>query len=493
MSSPLTSLDWAVILAYMVGMLAVGAFVAQRVGSFNDFYLAGGRMTTPVLVCTLVATYYGLDVTFGSSETAFLEGMAAFFAYSAPFYVAYLATALLVAPRLKRLPVASLPEALGHFYGRPARLAGALASFVYSAPILSVAGMGIIGQAWLGWDPWLASAIGAGLALAYTVMGGLLADALTDTVQFTVMCVSVAIAAVFALARVGDPATLGTILGSEALAPLGTLSMWELAVFAGVALTPLVEPAFYQRTFAAVSSRQVVRALLLGVVLWIAYDWLIVYLGLTGRGMVAQGDLPAGLDESAVVLHVMAALLPPGLLGLFAAGCLASAMSTIDSYTLIAAGNLVYDGWQTVARRPLDDRHLLTATRVLSAVTLIAAFALAQLFDRLRDAWIFMSTVLLSTALVPMLAALAARRRPPALAGQLAAVAGLGSSLLLFVAFHVFGQSIPEEATFVLWFPVPGLGWHDVSREAAVLIALPISAAAFCAGIAIDRALRGRP
>ncbi len=483
----LTPLDWTVVVAYLAGMLAVGVVVARRIGSFNDFFVAGGRMTTPVLVCTLVATYYGLDVTFGSSETAFLEGMAAFFAYSAPFYLAYLATALLVAPRIKRLPVLSLPEALGHFYGAPARVAGAAASFFYSAPILSVAGLGLIGQAWLGWDPWLASVVGAGLALAYTVMGGLLADALTDTVQFTVMCVSVAVAAAFALARVGDHAALGALLGSQALAPFGSLSSWEVAVFAAVALTPLVEPAFYQRTFAAVSTRQVVRALLIGVVLWVAYDWLVVYLGLAGRGMVASGELPSGLDESAVLLHVMAVLLPPGLLGLFAAGCLASAMSTIDSYTLIAAGNLVYDGWQAVTGRPLADRTLLLATRILSGLTLAAALALSLLFERLRDAWIFMSTVLLATALVPMVAALVARRRPPRLAGQLSSVVGLVSSLVLAVAFHTVGTPVPEEATFVLRLPVPGLGWLEVAREAALLITLPLSAVAFAAGAIIAR------
>jgi len=488
----MTALDWSVVIAYLVGMLAVGVVVARRISSFNDFFVAGGRMTTPVLVCTLVATYYGLDVTFGTSETAYLEGMAAFFAYAAPFYLAYLATALLVVPRLRRLPALSLPEALGHFYGRPARIAGAAASFVYSAPILSVAGIGLIGSTWLGWDPWVASVVGAGLALAYTVMGGLLADALTDTIQFTIMCVSAAIAAAYALVRVGDHVSLATVLGSQALSPLGDLSPWEVAVFAGVALTPLVEPAFYQRTFAAVSVRHVVRALLIGMVLWVAYDWLIVFLGITGRAMVATGMLPAGLDESAVVLHVMTVLLPPGLLGLFAAGCLASAMSTIDSYTLIAAGNLVYDGWQTVARRPLDDRRLLLATRILSGVTLAAALLLSLLFDRLRDAWIFMSTVLLSTALVPMLAALFARRKPPRLAGQLAALVGLGSSLLLFVAFHVLGRPLPEEATYVLRFPVPLVGWRDVSREAAVLLTLPASALAFVVGALVERAREAR-
>jgi Na+/proline symporter len=264
------------------------------------------------------------------------------------------------------------------------------------------------------------------------------------------------------------------------LAPLGGLSPWEVAVFGLVALTPLVEPVFYQRTFAAVTARQMVRALLLGVVLWAAYDWLVIYLGLVGAALVAAGTLPASLDESAIILHVAAHLLPAGLLGLFVAGCLASAMSTIDSYTLVAAGNLVYDGWQVVRRRELPDRTLLRATRVCAGVPLAVALALGLSFERLRDAWIFMSTVLLSTTLVPMLAALGSARRPPARAGQWGAVAGLAAALALFAAFQIFGQEVAGEGTTALVF-----GFHRqvrVEREAALLVTLPVSLLAFAAG-----------
>jgi SSS family solute:Na+ symporter len=476
----LSPLDHVVVATYLAGMLAIGVLVSRRIGSFDDFFVAGGRMTTPLLVCTLVSTYYGLDVTFGSSETAYLEGMAAFFAYSAPFYLAYVATALWVTPRLKRVPARSLPEAMGHFYGPPARLAAALASFVYSAPILSVVGMGLIGRVFLGWPVWVAAVIGAVIALVYTVLGGLLADALTDTVQFVAMCVSAAIAAAIAMTTIGAPAEIGARLGGQVLAPLGGLSPWEVAVFGLVALTPLVEPVFYQRTFAAVSARQMVRALLLGVVLWAAYDWLVIYLGLVGADLVAAGTLPASLDESEIILHVAAHLLPAGLLGLFVAGCLASAMSTIDSYTLVAAGNLVYDGWQVVRRRELPDRTLLRATRVCAGVTLAVALALGLSFERLRDAWIFMSTVLLSTTLVPMLAALGSARRPPARAGQWGAVAGLAAALALFAAFQIFGQEAAGEGTTALVF-----GFHRqvrVEREAALLVTLPVSLLAFMAG-----------
>lgn len=488
MTAAFGAVDQAIVVLYLIGMLGVGVLTASRIRDFRDFFIAGGRLTTPLLVCTLVSTYYGLDVTFGSSETAFYEGIAAFVAYSAPFYVFYAAAAVLVAPRLRRLSAISLPEVMGDAYGPPARAAAALASFVYSAPIISVAGMGLIGATFFGLDPWVGCVIGASIALAYTVLGGLLADAMTDAVQFVVMCLSAAIAAAIVLVKVGGPEAIGARLGGEALAPLGTLSAWELLVFAGVAMTPLVEPAFYQRTFAAAATRQIVRALLIGTVLWACYDWVVVYLGLAGRDLVAAGRLPADLDGSAVLLAVVAYALPPGLLGLFVAGCVAAAMSTVDSYTLIAAGNIVYDGWQAVTGRRLSDRALLLSTRLLAAVTLAAALGLSLLFERLRDAWIFMSTVLLSTVFWPLLAVLFVPRLATPRAGRFSATVGLGLSLALFVAFQTLGVptddgSLAIEVTF-------GGRSLDVAREAGLLIALPVSLAAFAAGWIADRRRR---
>jgi len=274
-------------------------------------------------------------------------------------------------------------------------------------------------------------------------------------------------------------------LGSEVLAPFGSLSVWELLVFAGIAMTPLVEPAFYQRTFAAAATSQIVRALLIGTVLWACYDWLVVYLGLAGRDLVAAGRLPADLDGSAALLAVVALVLPPGLLGLFVAGCVAAAMSTVDSYTLIAAGNVVYDGWQAATGRRLADRTLLLATRLLAVVTLAAALGLSLLFERLRDAWIFMSTVLLSTVLWPLLAVLFLPRLATPRSGRWSAIIGLGISLTLFVVFQTLGSPADDESLAV----TVALAGRPlvVAREAGLLIALPLSLAAFAAGWLTDQ------
>lgn len=468
-----TAIDSAILVAYLFGMLVIGWVALRRIRVFEDWFLAGRGLTTPILVATLVSTYYGLDVTLGSSELAFHEGVSAFFAYSAPFYLFYAACALLVAPRLKRLSARTLPDAMVGFYGPSAGRAAALASFFYSAPILSVAGMGLIGEAVFGWNPVVCAAAGAAIALVYTLMGGLLADALTDTVQFAIMCVTIAIAAIFALHQVGGHEVLRERLGEAMLSPRGTLDFADVIVFLLVAASPLIEPAFYQRIFAGTSLRAVRTALLIGLVIWAAYDWLVVYLGIVGQDLVASGRLSGDFDQSAILLHACAELLPTGILGLFVAGLFASAMSTVDSYTLIAAGNLVYDGVQPMLRRKLSDRALLLATRWAAAGTLAVALLLALRFERLRDAWIFMATILISTALVPMVIALFAPRLVRPRAGAWAAWTGFISAAGMFALMEGFGSWDPEAETRVLG------GWK---REYAILLTLPASALAYAAG-----------
>ena len=75
----LSWIDYAVLGVYLLGMLGVGYYIKRKIPSFEEFLVAGRSMTTPILVCTLASTYYGLDVLFGTSEMAFNNGVVAFF------------------------------------------------------------------------------------------------------------------------------------------------------------------------------------------------------------------------------------------------------------------------------------------------------------------------------------------------------------------------------------------------------------------------------
>jgi solute:Na+ symporter, SSS family len=471
----MSTVDFGIVAVYLAGMIALGAVVATRITGFREYFVAGGQMTVPILVCTLVSTYYGLDVLLGGSEVAYQEGVVSWFFYARPYYFAIIIAAVFVARRLKRLDAMSLPDVAARSYGRPTQAVVAVASFLYSIPLMAVMGIGVLLDVAVGIPFVWGVLIGTCISLVYTLLGGLVASALTDTVQFTLMCVTLGIAAAVELDQQGGWDALHAALPARFFEPMGTYPFWVLVVFGLSALSVLVEPAFYQRIFAAVSYRAVLVALGVGVVLWAAFDWTVTVLGMAAAAAGIETD-----PRYALLVIVLDAL-PIGLTGLFVAGVIAVAMSTIDSYLLIAGGNLSYDLYRPLVNPAIDDAALLRLTRWMIVVAGVVSIGLALFFQSIVSAWIFMATMLISAAFVPLMAALYLPRYARPRAGFASSLAGLGVALLFFLAVQAFG-SFDEEWGTQIW-KVVLLGVElELWQEYAVLASLPVSCAAFAAG-----------
>lgn len=475
---PLGSADFAIVAVYLAAMIAAGWYFSGRTRHFKDYFLAGGALTTPLLVCTLVSTYYELDVTFATSERAYYNGMAAWFWLSRPYYVAILLAAVLVAKRLRGHGYYTLPDVVGARYGDGARVTVATACFVYSLPITALAGMGALFET-LGLPRDIGLFLGASVCAVYTLMGGLWADVITDTVQFVLMCLAVAILIPYALEWSGGFGFTDHLPGAH-LTASGGLSPWLIAAWSAGALTVFVEPAFYQRIFAARSEKDVTRALIIGIFLWAAYDWGVTLVGMIARSAVEQGMLAEGLPGRTALLTLAMTLLPVGLKGLFIGGVLAAAMSSVDSYSLLASGNLVYDIWRPLVRPQMTDQQLVRATRIGVFAVTLGGLALSFAFDRISDAWIFMSSVLASVAFVPVLGAVFLK--PARQAGLASSLAGLLSLAAFYICIYGFGTYNADEESWV-W----QVGGTEIWREYGVLVALPISAAAFAVANMLSR------
>lgn len=469
--------DLGLVAGYLLGMLAVGWWVAGRIRGFADFFVAGRALTTPLLVASLVSSYYGLDALFGDSGDASREGAVVWFAYSRPYTLALLVTALLIAGRLTTRRFLSIPDVLAHHYGRPTQIAGAVASFLYALPILAIMGLAAIGEVVFGLPLWAGAALGAAFSVAYTAMGGAWADVLTDTVQFLVMCLSLALVVPFALGAVGGFAGIRAHLGPTFFAPLGSAPPLYTVAYALTALSVLVEPLFYQRVFAARDARAVRRAFLAGVLLWAAYDWAVTAAGMAGGALMATGVLPAGTPRDQVLLRVAVLFLPVGFTGFFLGGALATAMSTVDSYLLIAGGNLVYDIYRPLVAPEAGERRLVGLTRGALILSAAACVVIGLYFERIKEAWNFMATVLTATLLVPLAAALFLPGRRKPLEGTLASYGGLVAVGLFFAAMQVWG--VRDPALDSRRIDVAGL---TIFREYALFVALPASALGWLVG-----------
>jgi len=483
----LYALDAAIVVLYLIGMVAIGFWIAKKVKDFTSFFVAGRMMTTPLLICTLVSTYYGLDVTFGVSEVSFAEGIMAWFAYSRPYYLAILITALIIARRLQAFSFLSLADIVEHFYGKTSRVTVAVASFFYNLPILSIMGMGVLLHIALELGETEGYLIGALIAALYTIPGGLWADAITDTVQFALMCLTLAVALPAALETVGGFEWMRANMDAKYFLATGGVSPAYLLALVFTAFSVFVEPAFYQRMFAARDKRSVRRALLIGILLWAAYDWAVTVLGIAAAAAVEQGLLPAEIEGKEALVRMVLISLPIGLKGFFIAGVLSAAMSTVDSYLLLSSGNLVYDIYRPLFRPDMSDAALLRWTRIGIALALLPCMVIALYFQRITDAWVFMSSVLTATALIPVLAGLflPGRRKPAE--GICSSLFGLATIAAYYALTHLFGRA--ENDSYVITVRVFS---HSLElwREYGLFFALPASILGFLLGSVLSRVPR---
>ena len=482
---PIATIDYIIIAVYLMGMVGVGLWFAKKHTNFDDFFLAGRSLTTPLLITTLISTYYGIDVLFGDSQLGFTDGVVAWFGYARPTYAFFIIAAFLLAQRLREEDFKSLPDILDKYYGKNTRYVGAVTSFTYSLPALSLYGFGMLGEVILGWEPVMGMLVLGGIALIYTLTGGFWAVALTDSIQFLFMCVVLALAVPFAMNFIGGFDKMIDILEPSYFDTMGDLSIWLIIIYASTGLAILVEPTFYQRIFAAKSYKNVRNALIIGIFIWGSYDWIITIIAMAAKTGVIQGILPADVAPDAALLTVMVAALPAGALGLFMAGVLSTEMSTLDSYCLVAGGNVAYDIYKPAIKPDASDDELIKKTRYGILLSWVLGFAMAISFDQMLGLWVFMASILISSVMIPILLGLFVPSFRKPLAGLLSSGLGLLSTVILNIVIMTTGAFDPVEETYIVqWFGI------DFLQEFVMYLTVPISLLGFFAGLGLDKGKR---
>ena len=480
-------IDYIIISIYLAGMVGVGLWFAKKHTDFDDFFLAGRSLTTPLLITTLISTYYGIDVLFGDSQLGFTDGVVAWFGYARPTYAFFLIAAFLLAQRLRKEDFKSLPDILDKYYGRNTRYVSAVTSFIYSLPALSLYGFGMLGDVILGWEPIIGMLVLGGIGLVYTLTGGFWAVVLTDSIQFVMMCVVLALAFPFAMNLIGGFDSMIEKLPSSYFDTMGDLSIWLIIIYASTGLAILVEPTFYQRIFAAKSYKNVRNALVIGIFIWGSYDWIITILAMaakTGTLMKIMGDpiIDPGVAPDAALLSIMVAALPVGALGLFMAGVLSTEMSTLDSYCLVAGGNVAYDIYKPAFKPDATDDELIRTTRYGILLSWLLGFAMAVSFEQMLGLWVFMASILISSTMTPILLGIYVPSFRKPLAGFLSAGLGLLSTIILNIYIMMTGTFDTVEETYIVqWFGI------DFLQEFVMYITVPISFMGFFIGLVMDR------
>ncbi len=395
---------------YALFMIFVIARLFRRPTSgAAEFIVASRGLTLPAFTASLVSTWYGGIL--GVGEYTFSHGVSNWLVFGVPYYLYAGIFAAFLAGRARRSQALTVPDMLQERYGRPAALVGAGMMFVMTVPAAYVLMLGVLLNFATGWPLWVGVVGGTALSVGYVYRGGLRAVVATDMVQFVLMFLGFLILVPVCVGRFGGWEFLKANLPAGHLKWDGGLGVQAIAVWYFIALSTLVEPAFYQRCFAAQSESTARRGILAAIGLWMVFDFLT-----TTAGLYARAVLPDLADPVQAFPALAAEVLHPVLQGLFTVALLATIMSTVDSYAFICAvtlGRDVVGRWRGLAAPESEEsEESLPLIRVSLTATAVLAVGMALWSGSVISLWKILGSLGTPVLLGPLLLAQRGVRLP---------------------------------------------------------------------------------
>jgi len=489
----LPTLDLAVLVAYVAGVVGLGCYFVRKSRTTEQFVAASRALPGWAVGLSIFGTYLSSNTFIGYPGIAYGGNWNRFvFSLSLPV-AAWIAVRFFV-PFYRGAGEISAYHHLERRFGPWARTY-ALACYL----LMQVARMGAIMfgvaialDALTGWGM-APIIVGMGvLVTLYTLLGGIEAVIWTDVVQSVVLTVgAVVVAVALVLGMPGGPATILAAgaehhkfgLGSFG-ASLAESTFWVVLLYGifGNLTNFGIDQSFVQRYHTARDARAAGRSVWMAALLYMPISLLFLFIGTclfayynhesnaerlaevksrvaaerlaSERAELGQAEYEEKLRETAAALtprdigdkvlpHFVVTALPPGLAGLLFAAIFAAAMSSIDTSLNSSATVILADIYRRHIRPDAGERESM---RVLHAATLLwgavgTGVALAMIGQKsLLDAWWKLSGIFTGAMLGLFLLGFLSRR-----ATNAAALAGVacGVAVIAWMTFSPTAEALP--------------------------------------------------
>lgn len=374
------------VLAYIALQFVIGAIVSRQIATEKDYIIAGRRLGPILGAFTVFATWFGAEVIVGASGEVYAHGLSG--AQFDPFgyALALLVAGLVFASALWRQDLTTFADFFAKRFGpRAERLVVVLlvpGSLFWAAAQIRAFGQ-IVGSV-AGIDVTLAITFAAVVVTAYTVLGGLLADAITDLVQGVALTLGLIVLAALTAYELGGvvpslaavPAERLSILAGSETPLFERIEAWLVPICGTIVAVELVS-----RILACRSPAVARQATVAGAGLYLLVGLLPVYVGL-----VAPALLPGLGEESLerVVPQLAEKLMPGALYVVFAGAVISAILSTVDS-TLVAAASMMSHNIVAPLFKAPSERARLLSVRLTVVAFALGAYLLAYNSESVRD------------------------------------------------------------------------------------------------------------
>ena len=408
----ISTVDIVITISYMVFIVTIGLWSGSRKkkkteSSSNDYFLAGKTLKWPMIGLALFATNISCLHLVSLAQSGFDSGLLnGNFEWMAAFTLILLA--LFFIPFYIRSGITTLPDFLEKRYNRACRDWLAFISII-SAVIIHIAfsflAGGIVLDTLFGINMYysiIAIALVTGL---YTIIGGLRAVVVTETIQSVVLIAGAIIITIFSWNKLGGWTNLTTVLQQNnamdkisMIRPIGDASgMSWVAVFLGYPVLGIwywcADQTIVQRALGAKDENQAKAGVLFCGFIKILPVFIFVLPGLFAYALYKSGTMDLSslqsigahgehiLNTKGIYTLMITQLLPSGLIGVLVAALLSGLMSQIAGALNSIATLSSFDLYKRYKPEATGDQ-LVKVGRISAAIALVVSLCLLPLLNR---------------------------------------------------------------------------------------------------------------
>ena len=428
----LSSLDWAILIAFFIILLSIGFIASKKAGnSVNEFFLSGRNMPWWLLGISMVATTFSADTPNLVTDIVRTNGVSGNWVWWA-FLLTGMLTVFVYAKLWRRSEVLTDLEFYELRYGGKgaAFLRGFRAVYLgvfFNIMIMATVCLaGIkIGSVMLGLSPTQTLLIASTVTVFYSSLGGLKGVILTDFFQFTLAMVATFWAAVV-IVNLPEVGGLGELISHPDIIPkldlipdISNREMFLVVFLLPIAVQwwsvwyPGAEPGgggyVAQRMLSAKNENHAVWAtLLFNFMHYAVRPWPWILIALASLIVFPNlDDLQLAFPEidSSIIGHdlaypAMMTLLPSGLLGLLLASLAAAFMSTIASHLNWGSSYVVNDFYRRFFEPNASEKKLVLLGRITTVLLMLLSCLLALLLSNALQAFAILLQIGAGTGLL---------------------------------------------------------------------------------------------
>ena len=361
-----------IVIGYLVGMLVIGYVVGKlKIKNADDYMVAGRRMGVFMVAFSLSANNIGGGSTTGLAGKAFTSwGM------SAVWYVLAASIAMIplayFAPKIRKTMAVTIPEVVGRRFGKFSSGFSAVLNILALFCLTSsqIAASGSVVSVLTGIDTRICLLIAGLVVILYTTFGGMIADQISDLVQFIIILVGLAIATPFVIKGCGGWSTIASKLPGDQLSftKIGWVAI--IGYIFNYFCTFLSGPEMISRFESAKDEKTAQRASLVSAVLMAA---MAIFPTLLGLAALSVSDAIGNPASSSAMMAVTQAYAPTIITGIVSAAIISATMSSADSNLLCMSTMIINDLYLPYSGKKLDGMKEVRATRICNIICCIVA------------------------------------------------------------------------------------------------------------------------